>query len=90
MAAEATSDLYGFPIRVSPLQKAEREACDAESNVLQPVWSEFIAQEKLPSESKLKELIRKVQLRALVPLPPCVHPSALHLRRTFAAPMIRR
>ncbi len=43
-------------------QKAEREACDGASNLTQAQWMEYIEKDRLPnSESKVKEMIRKVR-----------------------------
>ncbi len=63
---EETVDLYGFPIRVTALQKAEREACDASAAATQVVWGEYIEKDRLPSsESKLKDMIRKVSCETM-------------------------
>ncbi|GFH10724.1 Rab-GAP TBC domain-containing protein, partial [Haematococcus lacustris] len=52
-------DLYGFNINVTPLQRAEREACDAHSATRQPEWMLCVEQDQMPGEAKAKEMIRK-------------------------------
>ncbi len=47
------TDLYGFPVKLNELQKAEREACDAASVIQQPVWMEYIEKDRLPSRCVL-------------------------------------
>lgn len=55
-----TSDLYGFPLKLTELQVADRKTCDAASDAEVGVWMGYIEKDKLPSsESKLKEMIRK-------------------------------
>jgi hypothetical protein len=58
------ADLYGFPIKLTDIQSAECKECDAASNLVVPVWMEIIGKDKLPSESKLKELVRKVRTQS--------------------------
>ena len=55
-------DLYGFPVTLTELQRAECQQCDAQGDAAQPIWMTYIEKDKLPpkSDSKIKELIRKV------------------------------
>lgn len=66
MAAPQT-DLYGFPVTLTELQRAECQQCDALSDVQQPTWMTYIEKDRLPtSDSKIKDMIRKVGRRARV------------------------
>jgi hypothetical protein len=56
-----SNDLYGFPVTLTELQKAECQQCDLISMAQQPIWMEYIEKDRLPtSDSKIKEMIRKV------------------------------
>ena len=48
-------------MKLTERQSAECKDCDDTSTLVVPVWMEIIGKDKLPSESKLKELVRKVQ-----------------------------
>ena len=64
MAAPQT-DLYGFPVTLTELQRAECKQCDALSDAQQPTWMTYIEKDRLPtSDSKIKDMIRKVGRRA--------------------------
>lgn len=60
-AMQETSDLYGFTVKLSELQVAERAECDRVADAQQGAWMQCIEQDKLPGETKLKEMIRKVR-----------------------------
>lgn len=66
-AMQETSDLYGFTVKLSELQVAERAECDRVADAQQGAWMQCIEQDKLPGEAKLKEMIRKVRSRSLCP-----------------------
>ena len=61
-------DLYGFPVALTELQKAECQQCEAQGDAAQPTWMSYIEKDKLPpkSDSKIKELIRKVGINPQV------------------------
>mmetsp|Transcript_23386 Transcript_23386/g.51328 ORF Transcript_23386/g.51328 Transcript_23386/m.51328 type:complete len:402 (-) Transcript_23386:579-1784(-) len=60
MAAVETTDLYGFPVKLTELNVTERKECDAFSDRQQAPWMEYIEKDRLPnSEGKLKEMVRK-------------------------------
>ena len=64
MAAPQT-DLYGFPVTLTELQRAECKQCDALSDAQQPTWMTYIEKDRLPtSDSKIKDMIRKVGKRS--------------------------
>ncbi len=59
----AAHDLYGFPITLNELQKAERAACDDLGDQQVQQWQPYIEADRLPqSEARIKELIRKVSV----------------------------
>lgn len=50
MAAQIdTTDLYGFPIKITQLQASERKACDAAMEQNVHVWMEYIEKDRLPT-----------------------------------------
>lgn len=52
-------DLYGFNLKISVQHQAERIECDKAAEKEEEKWRAFIEKNKLPPESKLKEMVRK-------------------------------
>lgn len=59
-AAEPITDLYGFQSKATVQQQAVRQMADGASRLSEAAWLPFVQQNKLPTENKLKEMIRKV------------------------------
>lgn len=57
--ADSDSDLYGFTLKLSVQQVAERQDCDEISEKTQSAWRPYVESNKMPPESKLKDLARK-------------------------------
>ncbi|MEW5309256.1 MAG: hypothetical protein WDW38_001154 [Sanguina aurantia] len=52
-------DLYGFSTKVNPQQIMERLDCDDNVIKSQALWAPYVESNKFPTDSKLKELVRK-------------------------------
>lgn len=58
--AEVTKDLYGFSLtNLSTAQQSERILCDAMARKAEAAWRPFLERQKLPTDKRLKELIRE-------------------------------
>ena len=58
----STTDLYGFPITITDVQKEALSVCDSNAESAQPIWMTYIEKDRLPnSDSKIKDMIRKVR-----------------------------
>lgn len=59
-SAELITDLYGFQTKATVQQQAIRQMADGASRLSEAAWLPFVQQNKLPPESKLKDMVRKV------------------------------
>lgn len=55
-------DACGFPLDLTPEQEAERARANAEAQKAAKEWAPYAESQKLPAESKLKSMVRKVRL----------------------------
>lgn len=57
------TDAFGFTLKLTELQVAERKECDIVSERDAPSWTSIVAGGKWPSDARLKDMIRKVRSR---------------------------